>query len=241
MGGIGALGALSSCSKFRGSLELSGPLTEDMADRLKVVRRHNVRVKGIEPDAVLSVGNGEFAFNVDGTGLQSLPGAYTKIPLATMAHWGWHRMPVPAGVDPGKLRYKLYDFHGRKVPYATDAAGGTGQAATFNYLRENPQRLHLGRIALVLDGKAIEVGQISGIDQELDISSGLVTSKFLLAGVAVEVMTVCHAKEDGIGVKITLASVCGWEIGVDGDRFHMDRRHRVEMEGIGMCRGSARR
>ena len=96
------------------------------------------------------MGNGEFAFNVDCTGLQSLPGVYTRIPLATLSHWGWHSMPVPSGVDPKTLRYKLYDFHGRKVPYATDSAG---QAATFNYLRENPHRLNLGRIGLFLDGR----------------------------------------------------------------------------------------
>ena len=38
----------------------------------------------------LQVGNGELAFAVDATGLQTFYGN-------TMSHWGWHSFPLPEG------------------------------------------------------------------------------------------------------------------------------------------------
>ena len=38
----------------------------------------------------MPLGNGEFCFNADGTGLQTFGGN-------TMAHWAWHSFPLPEG------------------------------------------------------------------------------------------------------------------------------------------------
>src|SRR5579862_1797188 len=63
-------------------------------DRAKVVRRHNPTVRKIDPYSALSVGNGEFAFTADVTGLQTFLPAYDKdFPLCTASHWGWHSVP----------------------------------------------------------------------------------------------------------------------------------------------------
>ncbi len=171
-------------------------------DRFALLARHNPQIKSLAPDAVLSVGNGNFAFNVDCTGLQSLPAAYTVIPLATLSHWGWHSRPMPAGMNAANFRYKMYNFHGRQVPYATDSAG---QTELFNYLRENPHRLNLGRIGLMLDGKALVPGQLTNIDQRLDLATGIITSRFDLEGKPVEVITCCHPEYDGIAVRVASA------------------------------------
>lgn len=37
----------------------------------------------------LQVGNGDFAFNVDNTGMQTL------IPFNTLSSWGWHKDRLP--------------------------------------------------------------------------------------------------------------------------------------------------
>ena len=55
-------------------------------DRKAVVNRHNVVLKEFNPMSPLSVGNGDFAFTVDVTGLQSFGDYYYKngIPLETL-------------------------------------------------------------------------------------------------------------------------------------------------------------
>jgi hypothetical protein len=65
-------------------------------DRQALVKRHNPVVH--EPDAFssLPVGNGEFAFTADITGLQTFPEFYHEgIPLGTQSQWGWHTFPNP--------------------------------------------------------------------------------------------------------------------------------------------------
>jgi len=50
-------------------------------DRKVLVQGHNVAITKIDSLSSLSVGNGNFAFTVDATGLQSFPEAYSKVVL----------------------------------------------------------------------------------------------------------------------------------------------------------------
>jgi hypothetical protein len=60
-------------------------------DRYSLVTRHNIVNSVIDSLNSLSVGNGDFAFTVDITGLQTFPEYYSKgISLGTMSNWGWH-------------------------------------------------------------------------------------------------------------------------------------------------------
>ena len=60
-------------------------------DRASVVSRNNPVVTEFEELSSLSVGNGEFAFTVDATGLQTFPELYMSgVPLGTQTQWGWH-------------------------------------------------------------------------------------------------------------------------------------------------------
>ena len=56
-------------------------------DRQALVSRHSVRATAIDASSPLTVGNGEFAFTADVTGLQTLNTTYTNPPLQTMSHW----------------------------------------------------------------------------------------------------------------------------------------------------------
>ena len=97
-------------------------------DRHALVTRHNVTLTNAIPGTVLQVGNGEFAFGVDVTGLQSIAGN-------SLSHWGWHSFPLPAGEKVEDFKLKDYDTHGRLVGYPTDAKG---QGKLYTWLRENP-------------------------------------------------------------------------------------------------------
>ncbi|HEV2437496.1 MAG TPA: twin-arginine translocation signal domain-containing protein [Verrucomicrobiae bacterium] len=179
-----------------------GDLTSRI-DRRALVRRHNPLVTQFDPFSALSVGNGEFAFTADVTGLQTLSTECEKpFPLCTTSHWAWHATPLPAGLDPKDFQYKGYETYGRTVGYATDA---TGQEPLFNWLRENPHRFHLGRIGFELkkfNGSPVTPGDLKSIRQTLDLWSGLLESSFEFEGRPVRVHTCCHPDLDLIAVRI---------------------------------------
>jgi len=187
----------------------------DRLDRQVVVRRHNPVVQRVDPFSALSVGNGEFAFTSDVTGLQTFPDAYRKdFPLCTVAHWGWHTGPLPAGVRPTDIRYKAYDTYGRPVGYLTEAKG---QEPLFNWLRENPHRLHLGEIGFELrkaDGSHAGVGDLKEIRQVLDLWTGILDSRFELEGWPVHVQSCCHPEHDLLAVRVESPLLAAGRVGV---------------------------
>jgi hypothetical protein len=176
-----------------GSLARGAP--KESIDRQGLVRRHNPTLTEFNPRAPLSVGNGEFAFTADLTGLQTFPEAYEDgIPLCTQSQWGWHSFPVPKGLDPQGLRLEMFDTYGRAVGYPTKSEG---QRELFNWLRENPHRLHLGRIGLRLNR-----AELSETRQTLDLWTGILTSSFRVKGQPVAVRTCCHPSLDLLAVEI---------------------------------------
>ena len=151
---------------------LAAQTNSSKIDRRTLVTRHNPTLNAFDPRSPLSVGNGEFAFTADPTGLQTFPQLYeNQMPLCTQSQWGWHTAPNPTGSTAADLRLTEYDTFGRKVGYPTSCAG---QTELFNWLRENPHRLHLGRIGFAI-GKPEEV---RGIRQALDLWTGILHSEF---------------------------------------------------------------
>lgn len=192
---------------------------QHVIDRKALVRRHNVQQQELDPRSPVSVGNGEFCFTMDLTGLQSLPSAYPVGPrdaqlvpgtlLGTQSQWGWHSVPAEQDytLDSSTV---LYDSPRGPVPYV-DMAGGivdgteTGTAAGEAWLRANPHRLDLGRIGLTFPGRdnpRLAPGDITGAGQVLDLWSGTVTSTFQLGDQPVSVTTACHPARDELGFRI---------------------------------------
>ncbi|MGI4791388.1 MAG: hypothetical protein ACRYFS_21380, partial [Janthinobacterium lividum] len=67
---------------------------EGKIDRHALIDRHKITLT--KPDALtpLSVGNGEFAFTADVTGMQTFTDFHHGgMHLQTMAQWGWHTTP----------------------------------------------------------------------------------------------------------------------------------------------------
>jgi hypothetical protein len=184
-------------------------------DRRALVRRHNPVLAKFDPYSPLSVGNGEFAFTADATGLQTFPDLYEKaMPLCTQSQWGWHTAPNPKGFRAEDLKPEMFDTYGRAVPYPTRAA--EGQKEMFNWLRENPHRLHLGKIGFVLEGGA----KPENTRQELDLWTGILRSEFTLAGKPVVVETCCHPSLDMVAVSVRPALPVAFEFPYGSPQMH---------------------
>jgi len=169
---------------------------EERIDRRALVRRHNPAVTSLDPQSPLSVGNGEFAFTADITGLQTFPEPYDqKMPLCTMAQWGWHALPNTTGKAPADFRLTQFDTHGREVGYPTSSQG---QKPLYDWLRENPHKFHLGRIGFVI----AQPDSIGGIFQELDLWTGVLHSEFTWQGTRIAVETCCHPRLNAIAVTV---------------------------------------
>jgi hypothetical protein len=68
-------------------------------NRYDLVNRHNVKNTSIDSLASLTVGNGDFAFTVDITGLQSFPSYYKNgIPLGRSQTGDGIPIPTPKGI-----------------------------------------------------------------------------------------------------------------------------------------------
>src|SRR6185312_1442234 len=130
----------------------SGPAAP--IDRRALVSRHDVTFRKIDPHSALMVGNGNFAFTADITGLQSFPEQYSPlVPLLTQSQWGWHSFPNPA-------HYRYADslvpvqVHGSTQYYPWLRDWSEADKPAIAWLRENPHRISLGRLSLYLLSRA---------------------------------------------------------------------------------------
>ncbi|REL38350.1 glycoside hydrolase family 65 [Rhodohalobacter sp. SW132] len=206
---------------------------ENSIDRHALVTRHNPVLTEINRLSPLSVGNGEFAFTADITGLQTFTDFYNRdednvpapgpdgflqqreiegaSPLATQSQWGWHSFPNPEGHTMADAT-RMYDSHGRDVPYASLQNTPAG-----DWLRENPHRLNLARIGFELkksDGTVVDIEEVESVRQELDLWSGTLHSQFEVEGNPVSVETRVHPDHDMLAVTVDASSLSHEQIGV---------------------------
>lgn len=176
-----------------------------MINRYQLVSRHNPILKEVDFESPLSVGNGEFAYTADVTGMQTLYKEQEEhhVPLCTMSQWGWHTTPV----SQHKYRYTMedvqmtsYEYDGRQVSYAVEMKEGNEEV--YNWLRHNPHRLNLARIGFVFNGEQIKTEAISHVRQELKLYEGIIESTFCINNLPCQVITVCDDKQDAVGFQI---------------------------------------
>jgi protein-glucosylgalactosylhydroxylysine glucosidase len=204
-------------------------------DRRALVTRHNPSLASFDPRSPLSVGNGEFAFTADLTGLQTFPRIYENmLPLCTQSQWGWHTAPNPSGKGPGDFRLTSYDTFGRQVGYPTSSAG---QKELYDWLRENPHRLHLGKIGFDIADPA----EVEGASQTLHLWSGTLRSRFRWKGRPVEVETCCHPRLDVLAVSVRGRVPVSFEFpygspGITAADWNHPEKHRTTQTGAGARR-----
>ena len=178
-------------------------------DRHALVSRHDPVLRRFDPESPLSVGNGEFAFTADVTGLQTFPVPFdSTTPLGTLSQWAWHTFPNPDGWSIEKFQFAEFESHGRKVGYAD--VPGNRMTPEIQWLRGNPHRLHLGRIGFRLthrDGRQAAPADLTNVEQRLDLWNGVLISRFVFDGEPVVVETVCHPARDQIAARVRSALV----------------------------------
>lgn len=176
-----------------------------MINRKELVTRHHPIIRKIETDSPLTVGNGEFAFTADPTGMQTFYDLYkaNHMPLCTMAQWGWHTEPV----GEGQPNYTLddvvmteYDYENRNIYLPTDKKNGNEEV--YNWLRHNPHRPNLARIALTINGREIKPKEITDIHQELHLYEGRIESRFKIDEIPCFVTTICDNETNTLGFQV---------------------------------------
>lgn len=182
------------------------PETEnDKIDRKALVTRHTVQLTAVDTLGSLSIGNGEFAFTADVTGLQSFPEVYENgVSLGTQSQWGWHTFPSDSGFTLRDVDVMYETCNDREVPYPIQHREGRPANAT-HWLRANPHRLHLGVTGLTLlleSGEEARISDLKNIRQELDLWTGRLESSFEVEGNPVHVITYAHQEKDQVSFRV---------------------------------------
>ncbi|MFF0042775.1 hypothetical protein ACFYRG_42325 [Streptomyces mirabilis] len=194
-----------------------------MIDRQSLVRRHTVEIDRPDPSHVLTVGNGDFAYTADVTGMQSFPAYHDQatamaerrlaVNTATMTTWGWHAMPNPEGYTLADTMSEHNTARG-KVSYPDKfglaAMMGGDLPEDFRpgaWLSVNPQRLDLGHIGLQLrpsrDSEPETTPEaLAETRQSLDLWTGTISSRFAYAGHGVKVTTVADPEHTRVAFRI---------------------------------------
>lgn len=188
-------------------------------DRRALVTRHDVIFQRVDPSSPLMVGNGNLAFTADITGLQTFPGRYAaEAPLLTEAQWAWHSFP-----NPRHYRYQdslvPVNVRGRAeyYPWVRDLSPAVVRPA-IRWLRENPHRFSLARVALYLRGRnggRARFADLAATHQRLDLWSGALLSRFDLDGEPVHVETRVHPSLDMLVVTLDSPALAQGRLGLD--------------------------
>lgn len=150
----------------------------EQIDRKALVSHYIPTLTNADTLSPFTVGNGEFAYTVDITGLQTFAEFYENgIPLGTQSQWGWHTIPNPNKYNLDQT-FEYYDTYGRQVSYASIQNRKAGQ-----WLRSSPHRLHLGRIGFKItksDNSETQLSDVTDINQSVDIWEGIIKSSLTL-------------------------------------------------------------
>lgn len=166
-------------------------------DRKALVARHNLILTDPNAPGPTQVGNGNFAYGFDITGMQTFNDRFT-----TMSQWSWHSTKPPRGMNPDEFQKTLIKTHDRMVAYDLP---NPKQPALSHWLASNPHRFNLARIGLVLkkkDGSSAKISDLVSPTQRLNLWEGIAESEFSIEGESVKVTTICDADKDILGFRI---------------------------------------
>jgi hypothetical protein len=170
----------------------AGRLPSDHAakiDRRALVTRHDIDWPSL--DGQIPLGNGNFAFNADGTGLETVGGNI-------MSHWCWHSFPLPPGVTRDEIKPWATPDRGRLKGLTTKPP-----EAIFNWERDNPHPLNLGRIGFLnQQGERLKAADVRVEARRLELWTGRLTSHFSYLGQPVVVQTYVDPQSDTVAVRV---------------------------------------
>lgn len=197
-------------------------------DRKSVVSSFNPRRNESSATTPFQVGNGDFAFGADVTGLQTFQ------PFNTLSSWGWHNDSLPT--TPGQTSPADYTglswwTHGRLVPYAQP---NPAEADISQWMVANPHRINLGRIGLHFAGEIVTEQDLSDIDQVLDLYTGTLRSSFEYNGTSVTVKVVADPHSDTVAVEIESQLLREQKLGVFFDYPYASGKNKFDAPYVGV-------
>ncbi|MGN1347216.1 MAG: hypothetical protein ACI4V1_10565 [Eubacteriales bacterium] len=175
-------------------------------DRRALVTRHTITLSGSRK--VIPLGNGEFCFSADRTGLQTFGGN-------SMAHWAWHEFPLPDSVRPEDLPETGTYMHGRLTGDGRDLVPA-GKEDAARYMFDNPHSFSLGRLRFTsADGADLPESAFTDAVSVCDLWNGILHTTFRLDGRPVRVTTCVHPEQDAAAVKIEADASVGLAVTLD--------------------------
>ena len=177
-------------SLLLGAILLAPPAASAAMDRHALVTRHNLDWNDLHGQ--IPLGNGEFCFNTDATGLQTFGGS-------TLSHWAWHSAPLPPGCTPADIPATGTVETGRiRGPMKTAAA----RRELDGWMFRNPHPMNLARLRFLrADGAALTPNEVRVTSRRYDLWTGLHTSRFEVEGRPVQVETGVHPELDFIAMR----------------------------------------
>ncbi|KAI9685475.1 MAG: hypothetical protein M1820_010793 [Bogoriella megaspora] len=206
---------------------------EAAIDRESIVRSFNVHRTASSNSTPLQVGNGDFAFGADVTGLQ------TFLPYGILSTWGWHNSSLPTTpgqTSPADFTGLDWLTHGRLVNYEQP---NPAEADISQWMIGNPQRMNLGRIGLSFNGEDVVEADLSNARQQLDLYNGTMFSSFVFNGSAVTVKTFADPNSTTIGVEVESDLIRSGNLGIFFDYPYMTYTNKFEAPFVGIWNATA--
>lgn len=163
----------------------------DPIDRHALVTRHNIHWNNLTGQ--IPIGNGEFCFNADGTGLQTFGGS-------TISNWAWHSFPLVQGYTKKQIpstgtfqlgnNKGLDEFPKERIDLKT-------------WMFDNPHKINLARIRLIRGfGNELLEEDVKNISRNFNLWTGILTSTFEIDNQIVIVTTVVDPNKNLLSIKI---------------------------------------
>jgi hypothetical protein len=209
-------------------LALTPSIAVAKIDRESVVRQFSLKLNSSHPYSPVQVGNGNFAFGADITGLQ------TFLPHNTLSSWGWHNSSLPATSNQTQISdYTGVDWwtHGRLVNYAQP---NPSQKDISQWMIANPHRINLGRIGLWFGVDNVTEDALTGKAQTVDIWEGVIKSEFTLHGTKISVQTVASPNTDTVAVEIKSDHLKMGMLGVFFDYPYASGKNKFDAPFVGL-------
>ncbi|HMI02158.1 MAG TPA: hypothetical protein VK541_06735 [Pedobacter sp.] len=192
-----------------GKQVIAQELKSGTINRKVLVQRHNIKLTDLDAAGPTQVGNGNFAYGFDVTGMQTFNDKFT-----TMSHWSWHSTQPPKGLTAADFIKTEQETHGRAVPYDLP---NPKQPELTQWLASNPHRFNLGRIGLWLKKKSGDMAGKTDIKepvQYFDLWTAMAESNFTIEGIPVKVTTVGDPSKDIVAFKIESPLITAGRLGV---------------------------
>ncbi|TGO58239.1 hypothetical protein BCON_0057g00260 [Botryotinia convoluta] len=218
----------SSCVSFLWIVKVGA-----LIQRQEIVQAYNVYRNASSATTPIQVGNGNFAFGVDVTGLQ------TFHPFATMSTWGWHNFSLPTTPNQTSVEdFTGLDWwaHGRLVNYDQP---NPAEADISNWLIQNPQRLNLGNIGFWFANANVTEGDLEKKSQVLDLWNGAITSTFLYNGSQVRVGVSAASDSDAVIINVESELLSTGSLGLFFD-FPYSDMNKFDAPFVGVWNASSK-